>query len=349
MKKLFASFVCCLALISIIGCGGIMTDKTSTDNHHNDESLPYEPDSGSELLSATHIISVEIISLKETPWSSEDGMLEQRVLDVDLKLLKVLKGAVDLEPGNGFTIRVTQRRESEFEVSDYHGLWSHIELQKGQSYLIISTAASNSPPTLMQEDTCKGIHDTGYEGDVRLALDAERLYNEKIHETDHGDRPELAAAEAIIGLTESTEIPCKDMYARYLWARIRPSFLQYDDSLKDKVLSMIIAEEKTYEFRSSLIADFDDAVLFLDSKPSLANSALKAYLEIILQNKSERLHDALVNVYIYNSIFDDKGHVLVKAIDIFPDVSYRQRLKVAVGAIDSKRATEIVKWLGNVP
>src|SRR5881394_2814029 len=76
--------------------------------------LPHEAGSPSEVLSASHLFSVEVITLQETPWAMGADGLQHRNLNMDMRLLDVQKGKIDLAPQKNFQLRVDQRREDEF-------------------------------------------------------------------------------------------------------------------------------------------------------------------------------------------------------------------------------------------
>src|SRR6185295_2593467 len=103
------------------------------------DGLPYEPGSSAELLNSTHVFTVEILALAATPFVAGDDDLEHRVLSLELRLIKIFKGKLDVDEGQTFTLKVLQHRESELFVTEFHGLWSHLEVEAGVRYVVIAT------------------------------------------------------------------------------------------------------------------------------------------------------------------------------------------------------------------
>jgi hypothetical protein len=123
--------------LSIPTCGAqhVETGRGGTAGQRaraqKEERLPCEPGSAAELLAATYVFLVEIVSLEATPWALGEDRLEHRRVRLDARVLEVWKGHLDGERGATFPWEVEQEREGEMVVSDYHGMWSHEELVPG--------------------------------------------------------------------------------------------------------------------------------------------------------------------------------------------------------------------------
>ncbi len=326
---------------------------TGFDQSHSERGvastdLPHDAGSESELLYSTHLFAVEVLSLEVTPWALGADRLERRRLQMDLKLLDVFKGSVSLERNETFRLKGEQRRESEFVVSDYHGLWSHITPAAGVRYLVVAKAAGiTSPDELMGEESCQGLLDYERAREVQIALEAERIFQEVSLKQD-GKSAQLAAARALLRFTQERCAACSDVFARYLWARVRPIFVESDERPLTEVLALIMAEDASVALRGSLIADLYDAVLFLDSPPDLHQRVVRSFFSLLLQKEAGPLQHGLLEVQLYNLVFED-GTARIAAGAIFPEATERDRLKAALLHFDSERAKALLAWLSGAP
>src|SRR5436853_97698 len=106
--------------------------------------LPFEAGSRAELLSSRNIFSIEVVNLAPSPWKRDpESGLEARNLHVEARLLTVYKGAA--QSAGPFKADLPQRREDALTVSDYHGFWSHQEIETGKQYVLFSNGTSTDP------------------------------------------------------------------------------------------------------------------------------------------------------------------------------------------------------------
>lgn len=333
----------------IITLGGIMAVSNLTHNYGGEpprDDLPHEPGSPAELLSATHLFTAEILTLKATPWSGGADGLEHRQVDMRLRLQEVYKGQVSLKPNETFPLLVEQRRESEFIETDYHGLWSHAGPAPGVRYLVVADAAVTSPSELMQEGPCQKLLPAEYESDVRHARQAETLFKEAARNKQEGLDRDLAAARSLLNFTQARRTASKDLFARYLWARVGPAFLQSAERLLTEVTDIITAESATLELRMALIHDLYEAVLLLEPNPDLSRRVIKAFFSVLLQGgASSRLHQGLIEVQLYNLIFHE-GKAKFARRAIYPEnAAELNELRSVLTRLDSERARQLSGWL----
>jgi hypothetical protein len=326
--------------------GELMTTETNMQDAGGDShqvSLPFESDSGSELLSANHLFVVEILDLTERPWSPGPDGLEQRGLRMNARLLETFKGALDLAPGKAFPLEVQQRRESEFVTSDYHGMWSHISPTAGTRYLVFADASSNSPAALMQEGACKKLLGPEYTSDVRLAIQAETLFQHASRSPEAANR-EGGAIQLLLRFSNDKRSQAKDLYERYLWARVGPAFREKEPHLLSQILELVAAVDGTLELRSELVSELYDATVDLQPDADLARRVLRVFFSLLLQKVSASLQPRLVDVEIYGLAFEDDKPAF-PAASIFPDAREREHLKAIVLQFDSERAHALSAWL----
>lgn len=317
------------------------TDRPSGSRSPTD-GLPYEPKSSSEILSATHLFAVGIVSRRETPWAGGEDGLERRRLNMEARLLETYKGELDVSPGQTFTLEVVQEREDEFLQTDYHGLWSHLNPAVGSRCLVVAQGSLHAPGRLMQEGPCKRLADAGYEADVRLALEAEQAVRDAVAAQSE-EYPRSLVATTLLDFTRRRAKAAKDMFARYLWARLEPAFGEPRIRPLDAVLELIAAEGITAEMRAALVESLYRALL-RDPEPDLHQKVVRAFLLLLADRHASAVHHRLVEVELSNLVFeDDKPRLAVETV--LPDARERASVKAAVTGMDADGAEELAKWL----
>jgi len=322
-----------------------MTDQTHFEDDQNNsgfEGLPFEPGSTSELLSATRVFAIELLSIDAKPFVMGSDGLEHRDLIMELRLLDLFKGTLDIQSSQSFDLKVEQRRESEFFVTDYHGIWSHLQPHVGDRYTVIADTFLTEPAMLLQEGPLQYLLDFSYETDVRLAIEAERLY-QKTLVTNNGHGL-YDASSAVITFTQSRRSDIKDVFGRYFWARVGPVFLSAPMDLLMNILSIILAEDTSHEARRSLISSLYEAILALEPNFDLLRAVIRAYFTLLLQNSASSLYTDLIEIYLYNLLFRN-SKPLISAQRLFSDPDEQRNIQAKLMQFDSDRARRLLMWL----
>jgi hypothetical protein len=312
-------------LIAVLILGGVMENIAEAAG----KELPVEPQSTSELLSATHIFTVSIAGRQEAPWAAGPGGLQQRKLRLQLELLESLKGSLDVAPGGTFALEVPQKRVSELVEMDYMGLWSHADTTPGVRYLVISAGGSKSPAELMQEGPCQRLFDAKLAADVHAAVAAEPA-------TD---------APRLLQYAYERRTAVDELFGRYFWARLRPAFLREYPSLISPLLRLVQAAGEQVGFRRSVMDGLDDAVGLLDAPEDLVIPVARAYFQLLEQRETEPIQGELIEVHLFNTVFKDEGKPRMDSHLIFPDPADRQKYAALLKGSDLKRAAELRRWL----
>jgi hypothetical protein len=346
--------------LAVLRCGRTpgTAEKMSRDKEHTvimstaqPASLPHEPASTSELLSATHLFTVTLDSVKPTPWKLEADGLEHRRLSISAKLLQIFKGALAQPPGATFSVDLAQRRESEGSVSDYMGLWSHArpEPDVRVSYLLVSRAATGAPAdaaALMQEGACKAVLPASRSADVTAAQQGERVYEEARREQRAAQRPEpeAAAARALLAFARQHAAALGEPFARYVWARVQPSVVGAKARPLDELLAAATAPGSGFALRFEIVAGLDRVVSALAGDPEVVRRIARAHAALLADDTVRQIHPRLVDVSLYNLIFAGDARRF-PAREVFPDASERARLAKLLGAFSSDRARKLASWL----
>lgn len=306
--------------------------------------LPVEPGSRSEVLSATHLFTVEVEAVTATPWAVAPSGLEQRSLTLRLRLLDVLKGALREKKGEVFEAVVGQERESELVESDYHGLWSHTSPEPKKRYLVVAESAESRGAALVQDGPTKRLLAGELAGDVRFAQEGESLYQEQLREAG-GTTGELAAARALLDHADASRGLARDVFARYVWARVAPVFLGSKDRPLVELLDLVTADDATLPLRAELCDGLYEATLALEPNPELSRKVVRALLTVLLEDEAKPLRHRLVNAQLHSLVLDPEGRPKVSAEDAVKSPGDRAKLGAILAELRTPRATALGAWL----
>jgi hypothetical protein len=302
-------------------------------------ALPTEPHSSAEILAATHLFTVETLGLSDTPWTKGPDGLEHRQQTMEFRLLERFKGDLDIRTGDAFRVEVPQNRESALETSDYHGFWSHQEIQKGERYLVLASGPA-SAPTLLREPAIQALHPEALVADVRAAMSAE-------HGLEDARRRSAAPAEALRKLLDQTyaeRARLRGLYGRYAWARTEPSYAGVENELFPEIVKVVSARDATVELRQALIEGLYQFVSATDPSEERALRLARPLLGLLLQPEAAPLVERLAQVEIYNLVFHG-GSALAPAHAVVADPAERAAMRSALAVYPSERASQISSWL----
>ncbi len=306
-------------------------------------AMPVEPSSSSEILAATHIFTVELIEMSTTPWTRQADGLEHRQLRLQLALLERFKGRLALQPGGRFEVELPQRREDALTVSDFHGFWSHQELQKGSRYLVLSNGTTDNVAVHMKEPAITAMLAAEAASDVKLALAAEQRFQPALRPTEPLTRQQSAAVDLLKFAKEKCETSA-GLFGRYVWSRVAPIYPSAEPSLLPLTLNLVEARNATVELREALLYGLYNEVGELTPLRERNIQLIRALLGLMLQPEAAALQDRLLQVPLYNLICGEGSNV-PPAATVVPDASQRTRLKQAIAGFSSERAQEIGAWL----
>ena len=354
----FVPLACALALA---GCGRAAGDADKISDKRKDASpmstadhplepsaeapLPVEPSSRSELLTATHLFTVEVLSAQLSPWARGADGLEHRRLELSVKLGEILKGALDRAAGEVFPLEVEQRRESAHSESDYHGIWSHTPVAQGSAFLVVSRGAevSGSPAALMKEPACKKLLPRAQAVEAHLARQAEQVFQQRLA-APPGDP--LAADRALAAFVAPRLSHASDLFGRYLWSRVEPRLLRdRNGGAIVEVSGLLTAPEATYPFQVQLVADLDRLARLPGVAPAVLPQVTRALFTLLADPQAQPLHARLVDVYLAGMLFHD-GAPTLQAHAVFPEAADRARFRQALAPSTSEAARRIAEWLG---
>jgi len=307
------------------------------------ETLPYEAGSSAELLSATHIFTVQLNAIDGSEWVLGGDELEHRQVRLNFGLLQLLKGTLSIKPDETFDLETEQHREGDLFVSDYHGFWSHTELESGAHYLVLARGTGDDPTTIMQEPAIQSLMDASAALDVKGAINAERRFGSKIHAEDDQAR-RCALGQQLLRVAYDERGARRGLFGRYVWARIKPIFPSAEDDFIQAVFEVVRADDTTIELREALVYGLYEEVLSLGPTPQRSLNFLRPLFALLLQPKAAPLFDRLLQVPIYNLLFRP-GAVPAAAETIIPNANDRKQVRGVIAEFSSSRAQEVLAWL----
>lgn len=310
-------------------------------------TLPREAGSSSELLSSTHVFLIEVASTHEKPWVREPSGEEKRGIDLHLSVREVLKGPAPAKENTPVAAEVFQHR-SPNPFGEEGPLWSQIQPEAGKSYSIFSEGdGSSSLGTLLNEGACQRILPGAQIAEVHLARSAEHVFQEKKAEAaPPGQDSEVLASRALIAFATSRAPQLSDLFGRYLWARIVPSFLRSPDRPVGELMALLTSSLTPPSLRLELSASLDRVAPDLAGDSHFLAVVARAYFELLLDPKARDLHSRITQIGLYFLIFPEEGApARVAASALFPDPAERQRYAAALAAIGNDRAAALAAWL----
>jgi hypothetical protein len=247
---------------------------------------------------------------------------------VNASLIELFKGELELVKGAKFEFTVEQKQESGGGVSDYYGLWTHVELETHAAYLIIAQAETRSAATLLKEENCRAVLDRSYFPDA-----------EAYRSSRNADSP-----DAVIEIAQERRTVVKDYFERYLWARVQADFKREQEALLPLMLSLASAEDATTSFRMGLIGDLYTEAVNLEPDPMVTQAIVRQFFRILLQESAQSFAPHLVEVELYNLTVRE-GHAQLPVEEVFPTRTGRQPFLAALAKFPTERAREIERWL----
>ncbi len=302
--------------------------------------IPLEPGSDAILLSASHVFLIEVSGIQGAAWARDADGLEHRTLHLDLRLIENLKGSIHANKGSAFSVDVPQKREDALTVSDYHGFWSHAEIEQGRRYLVVSNGTNRDLPALMKEPAIRALFNAALEQDVRLVITAEQRFGGALRKED-GQR--LTAARGLLQFANERRATVRQLFSQYLWERIGPVYEEHEESLEPALIAIIGAPDSALPLREALVYGAYNAAVSPEASPQQAR-LLRAFLELLLKPEASAMFDRMLQVPIYNLAFRNEQPTR-PAAEVIPSDAERAKMANVATGFPSARAKAVAGWL----
>ena len=345
------------AFLALTSCGRSSMSQSGTPNPSTtsasaapdpsrEAALPVEPSSRSELLSATHVFSIEIVSVQSSPWISKSDGTQSRSLDLDIKLLETLKGQLTTPVGEVFEASVDQIQGS--PRLPPVGIWSALEPEAKARYLVVANGLPTSAAKdVLAERALVRISDGAAAAEVHLAKEGEGVFRAALSApANAGKEPDLAASRALLDVALNDVARAGDLFGRYLLARITPSFVRSPDRPVAPLVALLTAPGASFGLRAEISALLDQVAVELGGDPVFLQAVANGYLQLLVDPGAQRLHHRLVQVSLYLLVFPkDDGKARAPSSQVVPDAAARARYKAALAAFPGDRSAKLSAWL----
>jgi hypothetical protein len=316
-----------------------MSDPTQSP-HVPLSRLPWEPDSPSELLAASHILVITLSAVQPSAWAPEPASgLEQRELLLRVRLDAVLKGEVRPAVGSDFTVKVVQIREPGGVISDYHGFWSGVDPASGASYLVLSSGRTDDPGQLMLEPAIRLLVPSAQRTDVALAASAE----ERFAPLWANPATKNAALEELLKVAFDRRQAMGSLAPTYFLTRAATGDLR-GGPLTEEILAIVLAPDTVPTLRSVLATGLANSALDQGATPTQRAEIARSLFGLATVKPAADLFERLATAELYNLIFEEDAP-RIQAQDVIHDEAERVRLAATLKHFDDERADEIAAWL----
>lgn len=311
--------------------------------------LPFEPKSRAELLSSSHLFTVEVVTAQASPWAVGPDGLEHRSIVLGLRLSALLKGRLTIPAGETFSVTLPQRRESELVGNDYHGLWSHVspEPAPGVKYLVVATSPDSAPAdpaSLLLEPVLKMVLAAALAADVALAEQGEQHFQGALGAG--GSDPDLNAASALLQFAGAHAGAAGEPFSRYLWERIQPTVMRVAPGVRPALLALLATPGISAALRLTLLVGVERVLPDLQAAdPRFLRDAGRAMAMLLLDPGAKHVHQRVITVSLFHLVFPDEANAQVAAADVLPDATERKRVADVLRASRDERAQKLLAWL----
>ncbi|MBS1826007.1 MAG: hypothetical protein JST93_11845 [Acidobacteria bacterium] len=302
--------------------------------------LPLEAGSRSELLSTRNVFAIQVLSLAASAWKMDESIgLEARTLTMNARLLQVFKGPD--RPAVDFRVSLPQRREDALTISDFHGFWSHREVEVGRQYIAFSNGAGNDPAAWMEDSVMVELAPAtpATAAEIALAVDVERRF------APVNSREK--AVEVLKTLFANRDT-VSGLFGRYACARLSTQYEAYEDPLQAGLMRVVMTDGSTESLRESLIEYLYDESAEHEPSQDKAIKLAQRFIAWARQPEAATMLDRLIDVHLYNLIFppDEPALPVGKVVPASVD---RTALQKIFASHLSPRSSELIAWLTTKP
>jgi hypothetical protein len=295
--------------------------------------LPFEPESTSELLRASHIVSLAIESA--TFGDSREGgeMLVCREGEARVRVERVLKGELILPPDRVLVVSLNVYENSGPRFVAVPGMWSPYEIKPGARFVVFSTTGSREAAAVLQEPPA--FH-------VELA-ETSLVEIDALLEAATPEKP-LPTLVAELATRRASFTP---LFARYVAWRLRE--LLYQDFFGFRfILDEAETPETSSIFRRIVITEAYDDLMMLDPAPPIFIARLIwGSVRAIASGTAADLGSRILGTYIPNLLGMEGGLKRKSAATVFENAQeQRQELAETLRHLPDLRGREtLLAWL----
>lgn len=327
-----------------------MTTTTTPPQGNTGGPLPVEPGSNAELLSATHLFTIEIVTAATSAWVPGNDGLQHRTLKIEARLSAILKGTFAVPAGQSFQASLDQKQESDLFENDYHGLWSHVAPPPapGVQYFVVTETKAQGPQDparLLQEDVCKRVGPPAEASDVALAQQGEAGFRSVLSRGGDGARDE--ASRALLGFAGTHAASARGPFGRYVLERITAS-LESSREVREELVSLLARPDATPDLRLEAIGAVETEVAETSVDRDFLVGAARALAGLLMEPRAASAHQRIATASLFSAVFPEEGApARLKPADVVPDPAQRPKIAAALRAVNHPHAAALATWLSH--
>jgi hypothetical protein len=312
----------------------IMFEPPDQDIPQDETAIEPEPApeiSGSEIKDATAIFLLRLETAVFGAWIRSPEGQRSRTAKLQFTLLEVFKGHLIQKPGEAFDLAVLQHGDAGFEDP---GLWSHVKMAPGTELIAFTNGPSNDARLLLSDRYCIRLPEaSGVLDDTRAAM---LIENENL--------PPVK----VLTLAATSANRFGDLFARYVWSRIK-NFVLDSDQVLDSYLRLVENPHTRSDARDAYLMGLDED-LGLRSRPRRESEIMLAQsmFRLLLLPEAQPLYPVISGVLLPNLLrADAKAPKYTPAEILGPAKLDRAALLRVVSGLTSEeeRAKKLVAWL----
>jgi hypothetical protein len=295
--------------------------------------LPYDPDSTSELLRAKYILLMVFDSISFGLWAPDGEMLESRVGKAEVRIQRVLKGEIEIEPESALPISLKTWRNEGPRFVAVPEVWSGYEIAPGAAFVVFSKACGVETEALLVEPCAFAVRPAD------AALAEVQLVSELA-------TPETRLPDLVTRLTARPEILTL-LSARYAAARLR-EVLFGDLAGFDHVLSEAENLKAPAIFRRTVITEAYDDLMMLDpaEAPFIAR-LIWGSVRMLGSGTEPGFASRVLETYVPNLLGLEGGLSNKRSSDVFADANEKLRETATIlrGNTQLPGRERLLEWL----
>lgn len=292
------------------------------------------PRSGSEVIDASAILWLNIVGSQLGPWGPVSNQPEARRARLRLQLVEILKGRVDLAPGQTFDLEVNQYRTD--DLGDYMGLWSHAPVTQGTELVAFIEGAATGPHEMLTDEHCRILVE------ARQVLDDTRA---AIVIDNRKPDPNTILTAASNSVERFGAV-----FARYVWAKIKDSVMS-SQSMLDSYLRLVENPKTRIEARDAYLTALYEDLGMMSRPPRESEIKLaQSMCRLLLLPEAEALQPTIAGVLLPNLVRADAKKPKYTAAEILgPARLDRARISAVAASLieQEERARTLLTWLAN--
>lgn len=309
--------------------------------------LPHEP-SNSNLLDHQFVFLVQVTAAHAGPWLAVDDLVQRREVELTLRLVQVWKGLIAQAPGTQIEAVIEQRR-----IPDPDGRpldpWSRRqpELDVGAAFILFADHKSDvavDAKVLLGEPALFVVHPSDLAGDVHLAKQGEKIYQDRLH-APLGKDAELDATRALLAFAFDHRAAAREVFGRYLWARIGFTFQRSPERPLAKVLALLMAPDTNPSLQQVCLS----ALAHTNRRDrAFVVEVGRAFVALLLDPTASKSSRPALITALARLVYPPPGDTAPLALssDVVPDPAMRARARELSVEFTSYDARRVADWLG---